>query len=84
MWLTLCRPSEVIGARWEEFDLDAAIWSIPPERMKRRIPHVVPPPQAVDLLRTVQGVTGHRGHVFPNRNDRNEPMAHTALRQALT
>jgi len=30
MWLTLCRPSEVIGARWEECDLEAAIWRIPP------------------------------------------------------
>ena len=30
MWLTLCRPSEVVGARWHEFDLEAAIWCIPP------------------------------------------------------
>jgi integrase len=30
MWLTLCRPSEVMGAAWEEFDLEAAVWGIPP------------------------------------------------------
>ena len=29
MWLTLCRPSEVVGAQWKEFDLDAAVWRIP-------------------------------------------------------
>lgn len=84
MWLTLCRPSEAVGARWEEFDLEAAIWRIPPERMKKRKEHVVPlPPQAVDLLRTVQGFTGHRGHVFPNRDNRNKPMTDATLRQAL-
>ena len=72
-----------MGARWEEFDLEAAIWRIPPERMKGRKEHVVPlPPQAVDLLRGVQGFTGHRGHVFPNRDNRNMPMTDAALRQA--
>jgi integrase len=84
MWLTLCRPSEVMGAHWEELDLEAAVWRIPPERMKKRKEHVVPlPKQAVDLLRTVQGFTGHRGHVFPNRDNRNKPMSDATLRQAL-
>ncbi|MGH8564647.1 MAG: tyrosine-type recombinase/integrase [Gammaproteobacteria bacterium] len=84
MWLTLCRPSEVVGARWEEFDLDAAIWCISPERMKKRKEHVVPlPKQTVDLLRTVQGVTGHRAHVFPNRDNRDKPISDATLRQAV-
>ncbi len=84
MWLTLCRPNEVIGARWEEIDLDGAIWRIPPERMKKRKQHAVPlPRQAVELLRSVQALTGHRGHVFPNRDDRTAHMTDAALRQAL-
>ena len=32
--LTACRTSGVLGAIWGEFDLDAANWTIPPERMK--------------------------------------------------
>ena len=28
IWLRLCRPSETQEARWAEFDLDAALWSI--------------------------------------------------------
>jgi integrase len=32
--LTAARTNEVIGARWSEFDLDQAIWTIPAERMK--------------------------------------------------
>jgi integrase len=84
MWFTLCRPREVIEAQWSEFDLDGALWRIPAARMKKRKEHVVPlPRQAVELLRTLHGVTGQRVHVFPNRDNRNGPMTDNALRQAL-
>lgn len=84
MWHTLCRSSEAIEAQWVEFDLDAAIWKIPAERMKKRKEHVVPLPiQAVAMLRSMQGVTGDHVHVFPNRDDRKKPMTDAAMRQAL-
>ena len=38
---TFLRTSELLGARWEEIR-DSETWVIPEERMKRRIPHVVP------------------------------------------
>ena len=34
--MTFVRTSELIGARWSEFDLEAARWDIPAERMKMR------------------------------------------------
>lgn len=34
--LTAMRPGAVAGARWAEFDLDAALWTIPGDRMKTR------------------------------------------------
>jgi integrase len=37
---TFVRTNELIGARWDEFQDDT--WVIPEERMKRRLPHVVP------------------------------------------
>ena len=40
--LTATRSGEVRGARWEEIDLEAGVWSIPAERMKSDRPHVVP------------------------------------------
>ncbi len=84
MWLTLCRPNEAAAARWEEFDLNAASWRIPAERMKKRKSHVIPlPRQAVELLRTMQGFTGHHAHLFPNRDNRNKPMTVATMRQAL-
>jgi integrase len=36
------RRNEVARARWSEFDLDAKSWSIPAERMKADLPHLVP------------------------------------------
>lgn len=62
MWLTLCRPNEVMGARWDEIDFDSATWRIPAARMKRRQEHLVPLPwQAVELLRAVQGIARQSG-----------------------
>jgi integrase len=81
MWFTLCRPSEAVEAKWCEFDLEAALWRIPAERMKKRAAHTVPlPSQAVGMLRALHGITGHRAHVFPGRDDRQKPMTLAALR----
>lgn len=45
------RPSELLEAKWTEFNLDAAEWIIPAERMKVGRPHLVPlPRQAVELF----------------------------------
>lgn len=40
--LTCTRPGEARGARMKEFDLEARVWTIPPERMKMRREHKIP------------------------------------------
>jgi integrase len=40
--LTAARSGEVLGARWDEFDLDRAIWTIPAARTKGGREHRVP------------------------------------------
>ena len=40
--LTACRSGEVRGARWDEVDFDARVWTVPAERMKAKVPHRVP------------------------------------------
>jgi integrase len=67
LW-TGCRTGEVRGATPEEFDLDAAIWRIPAERMKKRRIHVVPlPSQAVALLREQMKLNGAESrYMFPS------------------
>jgi integrase len=49
--LTATRSGETLNARWSEFDLKAAIWSIPKERMKMGKPHDVPlSDRAIEIL----------------------------------
>ena len=58
---TMTRPAEASGARWDEIDLESNIWSIPPERMKKRREHRIPlTEQALALLETTQLISGHR------------------------
>ena len=40
--LTAARSGEVLGARWDEIDLDAKVWTIPGERMKAGREHRIP------------------------------------------
>lgn len=65
---TACRSSEVRKARWDEFDLPRAKWTIPAERMKLRRPHIVPlPRQAIEALTELQQLTGYGEYLFPSR-----------------
>ena len=84
MWLTLTRPAEACEAQWAHLDLDKAVWSIPAANMKMRKAYSTPlSTQAVALLRGVKGITGHRAHVFPGRDDHAQPMSTHSMRTAL-
>lgn len=84
MALTFVRTGELIGARWEEFDLDCAEWRIPAERMKMRTPHIVPlSTQAVEVLKTLQLVTGRSKLLFPGERDHEKPMSNNTILGAL-
>ena len=49
--LTATRIGEVLEARWEEIDVDNAIWTIPAGRMKAGRAHRVPlAPRALDII----------------------------------
>ena len=78
------RPGELRAARWAEFDLEAAIWSIPAERMKMRRAHRVPlPRQAVAILRELHAVTGGNEYVFPCIGAGRKPISENTLNGAL-
>lgn len=62
---TAARSGEVRGATWAEFDLGAAVWTIPAARMKAKQAHRVPlPEQALEILRGQRGQ--HKDLVFPS------------------
>ncbi|MCY3863746.1 MAG: site-specific integrase [bacterium] len=66
--LTAARSAEVRGMRWAEVDTDAAVWTIPAERMKAKREHRVPlSAQALDVLADAMKRTGGSGLVFPGR-----------------
>ncbi|MBN1086740.1 tyrosine-type recombinase/integrase [Erwinia aphidicola] len=82
--LTLVRPSEASGARWEEIDLDAKLWTIPAERMKAKREHIIPlSHQALDILEIMKPISAHREHVFPSRNDPKQAMNSQTANAAL-
>lgn len=55
--LTALRTSEVLGANWQEIDLDNAVWTIPAQRMKAGREHRVPlSQQALNLLNAIPRV----------------------------
>lgn len=64
--LTAARSGEVRGAVWAEFDLDAALWVIPAQRMKMGREHRVPlSAAAVALLEALPRLDGC-DMVFPS------------------
>jgi integrase len=84
MALTFVRTSELIGAKWAEFDMDAARWNIPPERMKMRDPHIVPlAAQAIEVLETLRTLTGASEWLFPGDRSAKKPMSNNTILQAL-
>ena len=65
--LTACRSGEVRGARWEEIDLEAGEWRIPPERMKHKREHRVPlSARAREILAEAKDNTVNSEWVFPS------------------
>jgi integrase len=84
--LVLCmvRKSELIEARWEEFDLEKAEWSIPAARMKKDKPHLVPlSRQAVAMFEELRNLAGTSEWVIPSRNSIRQPISHSTLNQVI-
>ncbi len=84
MAMTFVRTTELIGARWDEFDLEDMRWDIPASRMKMKTPHIVPmSTQAVSVLKTLHLVTGHSPLLFPGERDHEKSMSNNTILKAL-
>lgn len=86
--LFLLRPGELRQAQWSEFDFDAALWTVPKVRMKKRRgyepeDHLVPLcSQAIAILRELQAITGKRRYVFVCAS-RDMPLSENTINQSL-
>ena len=82
--LTFVRTSELIGAKWSEFDVEAARWDIPAERMKMRTPHIVPlAAQTIEVLEMLHTITGASEWLFPGDRSAAKPMSNNTILKAL-
>ena len=83
MALTFVRTGELIGARWEEFDMESKRWNIPAERMKARNPHVVPlSRQALEVLASLRDLSEGTSYVFPGER-RGKPLSNMTILKGL-
>jgi integrase len=78
--LTAVRSSEARLARWREFDLQAKTWTIPAERTKMNVEHVVPLTDGAIALLPDLGKPD--ALVFPGRT-RAEPLSDATMLKAL-
>ena len=82
--LFFVRPGELRKAEWSEINLDQAEWNIPASRMKMKEPHLVPLcTQAVEILTSLQALTGKGLYVFPGARSNGRPMSDNAILAAL-
>jgi integrase len=80
--LTAARSGEVLGARWAEFDLERAIWTIPAGRMKAGREHRVPlSRRALKIVKTTHEVRDG-DFAFPGQKS-GKPLSVMALEMVL-
>jgi len=84
--LTAARTGEVIGAKWSEMDLQAAVWTVPAERMKAGHEHRVPLSEpALAIVRAVAGLRidpATDSYVFPG-GKAGKPLSVMAMEMVL-
>lgn len=83
--LTAARSGEVLGAKWSEFDLSEALWTVPAGRMKAGREHRVPLSEAAlavlhKLLPTRDEKAGD--WVFPGARE-GRPLSNMAMEMLL-
>jgi integrase len=81
--LTAARTGEVINAYWNEVNLGAKTWTVPKERMKAGVEHVVPlAGRTLEILKELRKLTGENLLMFPARTG-DKPISNMAFLMLL-
>ena len=81
---TMVRPSEASGTSWAEIDLEAKLWTVPAERIKKKRQHVVAlTEQALAIFEVMKPISAHREFAFPGDKKPNEPSNYQTANKAL-
>ncbi|MBA3625964.1 MAG: integrase arm-type DNA-binding domain-containing protein, partial [Methylibium sp.] len=84
LMLTAVRPGELRGARWDEIDVERALWRVPAARMKMKTEHTVPlSTQAFAALDALRPLTGRGALVLPSPFYPGKPLSDGTLNSAL-
>lgn len=84
LMLTFVRTSELIEAKWNEFDFKKALWSIPAERMKMKRPHVIPlANQTIEILEELKELGGNSEWILPSQFGSRKHMSNNTILKAL-
>ncbi len=81
--LTAARSGEIYGATWDEIDLAAKVWTLPPDRMKSGRQHRVPlSARAVEIVQALAEVRTCE-FVFPSPRGQ-KPLSHVAMGKVMS
>ena len=69
---------------WSEIDWEQGRWELQAEKMKMRLPHIVPlSDQAIALLLSLEPITGRGRYVFPSARGASRCLSENGVRSAL-
>ncbi|MEQ9396143.1 tyrosine-type recombinase/integrase [Haliea sp.] len=78
------RPGEIRAMEWAEINWETERWELPAEKMKMRLPHIVPlSRQALDILRDLHRLTGRGRFVFPSARGASRYISENTVTVAL-
>jgi len=84
LMLTFVRTSELIKAKWDEFDLEKGMWVVPAERMKMKLPHMVPlAKQTIEILLELKSMNEGNKLVFPSPYESSKPISTNTILMVL-
>ncbi len=81
--LTAARTSEVLGARWEEIDLKAEVWTIPAERMKAGKEHKVALSECALAVLKPLAAASTSDWIFPGEGRKDGPLSNMTMLKVL-
>jgi integrase len=79
--MTGVRSVEARGAKWDEFDFDNAVWTIPAERMKKKREHRIPLSDAA--LGFLRSIPVFQGNDFVFQGRAGQALSDTALNMTI-
>jgi len=81
--LTAGRTSEVLLARWEEWNKEEQLWIVPADRMKAGRVHRVPlSPRCIEILQLAEKLASRSDYMFPGRS-LEKPMSNMVFLEIL-